>query len=446
MSKDKEKISYKNNNFANSEPQLLRVQINSCEDLDSFDDDQVLINDYLKNNDSEVLPALQEANTVIFNSEDFVNNIQFGNFKIDEMQISKDLFNMKNSESKNDQIKLNQKPEVEILNFEKNSNSEELILPETQLVQNENLEFNDKNNLNNNETVEITPKYENIENDVLNFSNFESNLSEESNYFVSKLQEAKNQKDFEIDDNQWTLVPNFDFNMPKNSVKINPEILPQTNPKLEKINKISDNKDLKKSNKNLSKKEKNVINKKNNKSNSLAKNDAKEDIVSPDIIKVKSSKSNSKKINKEKTVKKQLENKKDKKQTKRTKSKSKFRKNDLFISSNDVLEVPNLNDNQTYIKPNNEIISNDLVLSNKIENNLFLSPLPVNAEKLQDYYENNFYLTKKSFNDSNKDLKKIQPVASLTSFKYKFKGPEIIVQDSFANNFLKLKKSKNQKK
>lgn len=437
MNKDKQKLSFKNNNFANSEPQLLRVQINSCEDLDSFNNDQVLINDHLNNNNFENLLKTKETKLNITDSKNSVDNFfKFNNFKIDEIKISEDLFIMKKIHFKKDENNFSQNKQVEILNFKEISNNDELVLPTTQLIQNENLEFNDTNNLNNNQTVPIIPKYEVIENDILDFSNLENDLPKKSNYFVSQSPEEKKHRDFDIDDNQWTLVPNFDsIPSPKNSVKKIREISKENNSKAQKVNSGYDKKELSKS---LSKNAKN-----NNKKIVNPISSKKEDVISPDIIKVKSLKTNSKKIIKKKQIKNTIKIK-SKKQTKEAKSKS--RKNELLINSIDALDIQNLKKNPTYIKPNNEIISNDLVLNNKSQNNLFLSPLPVNAEKLQDYYENNFYLTKKIINDSNKNLQKMHSITSLTSLKYKFKGPEIVVQDSFADNFLKLKKIKKSKK
>lgn len=438
MSKDKLKLSYKNDNFANSEPQLLRVQINACEDLDSFNNDQVLINDYLKNDDLE--DFLKEKQEELNTSSSSDNIFETSIFKIDEIKFSENLFNNKNFKSKNTETKVDQEAQIKILSFEKIDNSDELILPETQLVKNENLNFDSENNLNENQTIPVIPKYEIIENDTLDVSNFEIDLSQKPDNFTSQIEKVKNKKDFEIDDNQWTIVPNFDFNPPKHFAEKIIEIPSEIISKPEK-----DNKQLKESKKTTDKKEKSKI--KNNKKitrsntkNQPAKKDIKEEIVSPEIIKVKPLKSNSIKINKQKQSKKPLENKLNKqaKPTKKVKSK----KNELLITSNEGAEIQNLNNNQTYIKPNNEIISSDLVLNNKIENNLFLSPLPVNAEILQDYYENNFYLSKKGLSDPNKKVKEIDPIVSLTSFKYKFKGPEIVASDSFVNNFLKTKKNR----
>lgn len=438
MSKDKLKLSYKNDNFANSEPQLLRVQINACEDLDSFNNDQVLINDYLKNDDLE--DFLKEKQEELNTSSSSDNIFETSIFKIDEIKFSENLFNNKNFKSKNNETKVDQEAQIKTLSFEKIDNSDELILPETQLVKNENLNFDSENNLNENQTIPVIPKYEIIENDTLDVSNFEIDLSQKSDDFTSQIEKVKNKKDFEIDDNQWTIVPNFDFNPPKHFAEKIIEIPSEIVSKPEK-----DNKQLKESKKTTDKKEKSKI--KNNKKitssntkNQPAKKDIKEEIVSPEIIKVKPLKSNSIKINKQKQSKKPLENKLNKqaKPTKKVKSK----KNELLITSNEGAEIQNLNNNKTYIKPNNEIISSDLVLNNKIENNLFLSPLPVNAERLQDYYENNFYLSKKGLSDPSKKIKEIEPIASLTSFKYKFKGPEIVASDSFVNNFLKTKKNR----
>lgn len=441
MSKDKLKLSYKNDNFANSEPQLLRVQINACEDLDSFNNDQVLINDYLKNDDLEdfLKEKQEESNTSSSSDNIFETSI----FKIDEIKFSENLFNNKNFKSKNNETKVDQESQIKTLSFEKIDNSDELILPETQLVKNENLNFDSENNLNENQTIPVIPKYEIIENDTLDVSNFEINLSQKSDDFTSQIEKVKNKKDFEIDDNQWTIVPNFDFNPPKHFSEKIIEIPSEIVSKPEEANK-----QIKESKKTVDKKEKSKIknNKKitsSNKKNQPSKKDIKEEIVSPEIIKVKPLKSNSIKINKQKQSKKPLENKLNK-QAKTTK-KVKSKKNELLITSNEGVEIQNLNNNQTYIKPNNEIISSDLVLNNKNENNLFLSPLPVNAERLQDYYENNFYLSKKGLSDPNKKVQEIEPIASLTSFKYKFKGPEIVASDSFVNNFFKPKKIKNRK-
>lgn len=438
MSKDKLKLSYKNNNFANSEPQLLRVQINACEDLDSFNNDQVLINDYLKNDDFDdfLRETQEESNTSIPSN----NIFEISKFKIDEIKFSESLFNNKNFESKNNETNANQESQIKTLSFEKIDNSDELILPETQLVKNENLQFDSENNLSENQTIPVIPKYEIIENDTLDVSNFEIDLSQKSYDFNSQIEQVKNKKDFEIDDNQWTIVPNFDFNPPKNFADKIIETSSEIVFKPEKYNK-----QLKEPKKTLDKKEKSKIknNKKitsSNKKNEPAKKDIKEEVVSPEIIKVKPLKSTLAKINKQKQSKKPLESKLNR-QVKPTK-KVKPKKNELLITSNEGLEIQNFNNNQTYIKPNNEIISNDLDLNNKTENNLFLSPLPVNAEKLQDYYENNFYLSKKSLNNPNKKVQEIEPIASLTSFKYKFKGPEIVASDSFVNNFLKPKKNK----
>lgn len=438
MSKDKLKLSYKNNNFANSEPQLLRVQINACEDLDSFNNDQVLINDYLKNDDFDdfLRETQEESNTSIPSN----NIFEISKFKIDEIKFSESLFNNKNFESKNNETNANQESQIKTLSFEKIDNSDELILPETQLVKNENLQFDSENNLSENQTIPVIPKYEIIENDTLDVSNFEIDLSQKSDDFNSQIEQVKNKKDFEIDDNQWTIVPNFDFNPPKNFAD---KIIETSSEIVFKPEK--DNKQLKEPKKTLDKKEKSKIknNKKitsSNKKNEPAKKDIKEEVVSPEIIKVKPLKSTPAKINKQKQSKKPLESKLNR-QVKPTK-KVKPKKNELLITSNEGLEIQNFNNNQTYIKPNNEIISNDLDLNNKTENNLFLSPLPVNAEKLQDYYENNFYLSKKSLNNPNKKVQEIEPIASLTSFKYKFKGPEIVASDSFVNNFLKPKKNK----